>query len=227
VTIAKLELLSPYFRRWQRVLYMDCDCLVQNDLNRACDEMATRFPSILCDSSHATAGITVLANWQYFHKTYGGDVGSEQPLYQKLLARYPGISEQLILCTSAICFAPESIPDGTDDLLFSVVAEFERLNPGHIDQPVFATVLYDKMAGMGKDYCSWFAFDEPGNRVSNPAIGVRGDEFPAIIHYWGMYAPWLVKQEGAGGHFNTRLGRVCHELYAENLAAFETVFPRL
>lgn len=215
--LIKFRVFGPEFRRWKRLLYLDCDILIQNDLNRACDEMAKRFPAILCDSSHTVEGQTVLLNWQYFHKNFGGNVERDQPLFDALLAKYPWIAEKPIYCTCAICFAPATIPDGTVERLFALNDEFKSLNPGGMDQAPFVTCLYDQIAGMGKDHCSWFAFDEPGNRT---------EAFPAIIHYWSWFAPWIVKHEGAGGHFNTRLGRVAHELYAENLAAFENEFPR-
>ena len=113
-------------------------------------------------------------------------------------------------------FSPESIPDGTTDLLFAVNEEFKALNPVGNNQPVINTVLYSRLGKMGKAACSWFAFDEPQNRTA---------EFPAIIHYWSWFAPWIVKHKGAGGYFNTRLNRVAHKLYARNLAAFEQEFP--
>jgi len=39
------------------------------------------------------------------------------------------------------------------------------------------------------------------------------------------FATWLEKAQDAGAYFNQRLGRVCRELYMENLAAFEVEFP--
>jgi lipopolysaccharide biosynthesis glycosyltransferase len=225
--LIRFRVFSPYFCKWQRLLYLDCDVLIQNDLTRACDEMAKQFPAILCDSSHHTNELTVLDDWEYCHVNHGGDIERDRPLFEQLLRKYPSIATDRVFCAAAMYFSPESVPDGTTDLLFAVNEEFKALNPGGNNQPVINAVLYSRLGKMGKDHCSWFAFDEPENRVKDDNRGSRGDEFPAIIHYWGTFAPWLVKNEGAGGHFNTRLNRVAHELYAENLAAFEQEFPIL
>lgn len=223
--LGKWRIFSDYFHKWQRVLYLDCDIIVQGDLNKAVDGMSAKLPALLMDGGTPGDG-TILHNWEHFDNLNGEGVGAHPEVYERLKARFPHV-DQVVFCADVMFFAPDTIPAGTEDKLYAVYEEFREACPGGNDQPVINLVLYDRMARTTKDYCCWFAFDYPENRVPSEANGWRGDEEPAILHYWNMYAPWLVKQEGAGGHWNHRLGRVCHELYAENLAAFEETFPIL
>lgn len=217
----KFHIFSDYFKKWKRVLCLDCDVLIQGDLNDAFDGMAKKLPAILFDGPEDGS---ILHNWEHFDSLHGAGPDAHPELYKKMQARFPHIDKP-ILTAGAIFFAPETIPAGTVEALQAVAEEFKVANAGHTDQPVYNLVLYDKMAPMGKDFCTWFAFDYPENRVPCPARGWRGDEEPVILHYWDMYSPWLEKMPGAGGHFNHRLNRVCHEIYLENLNLFEDTFP--
>jgi lipopolysaccharide biosynthesis glycosyltransferase len=222
---AKFHIFSDFFRRWKRVLYLDCDVLVQGELNETVDGLVKQLPAILLDGCHGfDETYTIVHNWEHFDGSYGEGPDAHPEVYDKMRHQFPHVGE---VCLSAdiIFFAPETIEAGTVERLQFVAKEYKEANAGNADQPVLNLVLYDKMDSIGKDFCTWFAFDEPCNRVVCPARGWRGDEHPAILHYWNMYAPWLVKTPDAGAYFNYRLGRVCHEIYAENLAAFNEVFP--
>lgn len=112
------------------------------------------------------------------------------------------------------------------EAILAVQEEFKQANPGGYDQQVIGLVLNDRLVRAGKDFFIWWAFDDPGNRVPSQEKGWRGDESPVVLHYWSMYAPWLEKTPDAGAYYNHRLGRVCRELYAENLSLFDDTFPR-
>jgi len=217
----KFHIFSDYFRQWERVLCLDCDILIQGDLNDACDGMGKQLPALLFDGS---SDGSILHNWQHFDALHGPGPDAHPELYEKMRKQFPHIDER-ILTADVIFFDPTSVPAGTVEALQSTGEEFIEANVGHTDQPVYSLVLYDRMAPITKDFCTWWAFDDPGNRVPCEVRGWRGDEEPVILHYWNMYAPWLDKTPDAGAYFNHRLGRVCHEIYEENLAAFENTFP--
>lgn len=217
----KFHIFGDFFKRWDRVLCLDCDILIQGDLNDAFDGMAKQLPSILFDGS---SDGTILHNWKHFDSLHGAGPEAHPELYEKMQMRFPHINK-LILTADVIFFSPESVPEGTVQELQAVAEEFIEANKGRIDQPVYNLVMYDKMAPIGKDFCTWWAFDDPGNRVECTVRGWRGGEVPAILHYWNAFAPWLVKTPDAGAYFNHRLERVCHELWEENLAAFNEEFP--
>lgn len=217
----KFHIFGASLGGWDRVLCLDCDILIQNDLNECCDGMAKQFPFILFDGS---SDGSIVHNWRHFDALYGDGPDAHPELYEKMRAQFPHIDKR-ILTADVIFFDPASVPEGTVEALQATGEKFLEANRGRIDQPVYNLVLYNKMAPIGKDFCTWWAFDDPGSRVPNEDKGWRGDEFPAIIHYWNSFAPWLEKTPDAGAYDNERLGRVCRELWAENLGAFNETFP--
>lgn len=223
----KFWVFGPTFRRWEQALYLDCDVLVQRPLPPSCDALAARFPAILMDGTQAlpgSLGTTILQDWEHFGRLQGVGPEVKPEAYRRLQERFPHVSKPVFV-SAAILFDPQTIPDGTAERILDAAAEFLEINPRRYDQQTMCLVLYDRMASSGKDFVTWWAFDEPCNRVASETRGWRGDEFPAIAHYWGAFAPWLVKMPDAGAYFNERLGCVCRELYLENLAAFDQEFP--
>ena len=220
----KFWVFHPYFKQWDRVLCLDCDMLAQGDLNLACDKLAEKFPAICCDGCQQPEDGPVVRQWEHFDDHYGQGKGraAHPELYDKLYARFDCM-DKLSYTVDIMFFSPTAIPDGTVENLQAIQEEFKEANQFNIDQPVTVTALYDLMAPVTKEFGCWFAFDEPSHRVASR--GWTGNEEPVLLHYFGWFAPWIVKEEGAGGHYNHRLGRVCHEIYAENLAAFEEEFP--
>ncbi len=221
--LVRFHIFSPYFKRWKRVLSLDCDILIQGDLNDCCDRMAEQFPAILLDGS---SDGSIEHNWRHFDDLYGDGPEAHPELYEQMRAEFPHIDSQILTADVAF-FDPATVPDGTVELLQATADKYSEANKGQADQTVINLVIYNKMAPITKDFCTWWAFDDPGNRVPNEEKDWRGDEAPAILHYWNMYAPWLDKTPDAGAYYNTRLGRVCREVYLENLAAFDEVFPRI
>lgn len=216
----KWRLFDPYFKRWNRLLFLDCDSLVQDDLAK-CEKLAEQFPSIFCDGSQLT---TILEDWAHFGRVEGAAPEDLMELYERLQARFPHVHDRLY-GSSAFYFSPADVASGTLGDILAVQEEFKELNPGGYDQQVTGLVLHKQLVRASKDYFIWWAFDDPGNRVASEVRGWTGKEEPVALHYWHTFAPWLEKKEDDASRINHRLGRVCLELYRENLAAFETVFP--
>ncbi len=221
----KWRLFDPRFRKWQRLMFFDTDSLIQRPLAQACDELSKRFPKILCDGTQDT---TVWDDWVHFCRLGGaGEVADHQESFDRLKAKWPCVMGRL-WGSSSFCFDPSSIPDGTVEAILAVQEEFKDINPGGFDQQVTGMVLNDQLERVTKDYFVWFAFDHITNRVASETRGWRGDEFPYVVHYWTCYAPWNeAKSPDCASSTNSRIGRNTLELYRENLAAFETEFPKL
>jgi len=225
----KFHVFSDYFKKWDKVLCLDCDVLAQGDLNLACDKLADKLPSICCDGGTQPEDGPVVRQWEHFDDHYGQGKGraAHPELYEKLYERFDCM-DKLAYAVDIMFFDPATIHEGTVERLQSIQQEFEDANQFRTDQPITVSALYDQMAPITKEFGCWFAFDEPSHRVA--ARGWTGKEEPAILHYFGWFAPWIVKQNldpPMGGYYNHRLGRVCHEIYAENLAAFDEEFPLL
>ncbi len=148
-------------------------------------------------------------------------------MYADLPRRFPHVTKRMFNA-AFIFYAPASLPLDIREQLLALNEEFKAINPTNADQMLLNLLLYDRMEEAGKDCITFFGNDDPGGRVASEYRGWRGDEIPAVLHYTRWHAPWVEKRllnPETGGYRNHRLGRICHELYAENLAAFEEVFP--
>ena len=219
--MTKLWVFTDYFRKWDHVFCTDLDVMVQGPLRKVFDGLSPKCPSIMAHMED----LTTMHGLRYWTEQSGG-VPNEAML-ATLEQRYPHINERMYNM-AFLFFAPESIPLDTRDKLLAIHEEFQELNPTAADQMIVNLLLFDQLEEAGKDYFEFFGNDDPGSRVFSEFRKWRGDEYPSVLHYTRWHAPWIVKQDLAppmGGYSNERLNRICHELYAENLAAFEAEFP--
>ena len=223
----KHEIFWTEFQNWKRLLYLDLDVLIQRDLNKSVAE--TFQPGkILMEGSQALEGglgTTILQDWEHFATISGVDEQTRAAGLARLRARHLHVDRPLF-ASSVMLFNPADVPDDTVESLLEADAEFADLNPRGYDQQVMNLVLYDRMAALPKAFATWAPFDTISHRVTSEARGWRGDEFPAIVHFWGQFAPWIEKAPDTWSYFNNRLGKPCLDVYRENLAAFDETFPR-
>lgn len=217
----KFHIFADYFSQWDHVLYLDCDCLIQGDLNQLVKELSTKPPALYFDGTH---DVPIIKDWEHFDDLHGLGAKTHPQRYEDLRHKFPHI-DSITLSSDVVFFSPETVPPNTVEQLQAVGEEFLDINPARMDQQVMNLLLYGIMEPLTKDYCTWWAFDDPGNRVQSDTRGWQGNETPTVIHYWGMYAPWLSKTHDAGAYYNHRLDRPCKEVYDENLSLFNTTFP--
>lgn len=223
--MAKFWIFTPFFHRWDRALCIDLDIMVQGPLKKIFDGLGPRLPLILCGKEDGPT----LQSLKHWDKAKGEGPDAHPEVYERLQARYPHVTERTFNM-GIIFYEPRSMPPQTKDELLAVHEEFKQANPSEADQMIVNLHLYPRLAEAGKDYWCFMGHDYPGNRIPSEFRGWRGDEEPVILHYTRWHAPWIVKQKlnpEMGGYRNHRLGRICHELYAENLAAFNEVFPHV
>ncbi len=221
--LAKFHLFTPFFQQWQQVLCTDLDIVVQGGLHNVFDALSSRETKIYSTMEDSDI-LSGLKRW---------DTESEEPdhaaMYSALLERYPHVTKRMYNA-SFIFYTPSAIPSGMKEKLQSTHEEFALINPTNADQMIFNVAAYDLFGEASKNCACFFGCDYPENRVPSETRGWKGDEVPAILHYTRWHAPWIEKcicddGQEMGGYRCHRLGRICHELYAENLAAFEEEFP--
>jgi hypothetical protein len=226
--MVKFHAFTEYFHQWDQALCIDLDIIVQRNLHDAFDELAPRLPAILCAQEDGP----ILGGLKHWDATVGEGPDAHPEVYEEIERRFPHVTQRMFNM-GFIFYQPSSMPPETMSKLRELHAEFSKANPTNADQMLVNLLLYDKMEEAGKDACTFFGNDYPGNRVASEFRGWTGDEHPAILHYTRWYAPWIVKHicntpepnTEPGGYRNHRLGRLCHELYADNLAAFNEEFP--
>ena len=232
--LVKFWAFSPFFRRWKRALAIDLDVMIQGQLEPLFQTLGARLPKIQADLEDGTI-IAGLRHWDPQREQH-------EAIFQEIERRFPWAKERMFNA-AFLFYEPAAMEDNMIEQLQWLAEEFAVINPAAADQMVLNLLLWPRMELAGKDWICFFGQDWPGNRVASEFRKWRGDEEPKILHYTGSMAPWIVKYpptgaalQGlidlglpleAGGYQCHRLGRVCHELYAENLAAFEKEFPIL
>ncbi len=219
--LIKFHIFSPYFHQWEQALCTDLDIMVQAPLQNVFDELTSRGQGIYCTMEDGNT-LDALKRWDD-HADEHADT------YERVQKQFPHVVNRMYNA-SFIFYTPKGVPPETESKLYAIHEEFKEINPTNADQMIFNLGIYWKIREASKNCACFFGSDYPENRVPSQFRNWIGDEVPAILHYTRWHAPWIVKcicNDGneMGGYRNHRLGRLCHELYAENLAAFETEFP--
>lgn len=224
--LMKFWLFSERLRYWRQVFYLDCDCLVQDDLHRVFSQLDEAEPlsdgtkPIIADREDVTA----LQTWQRTADKAGGQAA----LMEELVREYPHVCDRF-WNTAFLLFEPASIPFGTVASLVAFQVRFQATNDrqhGGTDQEIIHAVLYDRFRMVRDKMFCYYGIDTPRHRGPSESRGFKGGEFPVAVHYCRWAAPWLNLSPGAYAYKNQRLSVVCREFYQRNLDDFEKVFPR-
>lgn len=234
--LMKFNLFHPYLKQWKQALFLDADCMVQRPLSFVWEQLDAAQPyadgckPILTDREE----VPVYMGWQVWDK----DWRDHEAIYEAMSARFPHVfTEQKMYNTSMVAWEPASVPDDTVDQLRALQTEFDICNRpenGGTDEPIIDLLLHQRIRLMPrKNFCFWGLDCKPDerqdSRVPSESRGWDGTETPTVVHYGRWHAPWIKKPHDADGYFNDRIGDgvVTYNFYHENLAAFETVFPKV
>ena len=223
--MVKFNIFTPYFHQWDQAFCIDLDIMVQGPLQKIFDGLTPRLPKILCTLEDGP----ILGGLKHWDKAAGEGPDTHPEVYEEIERRFPHVTQRMFNM-AFIFYSPASMPSETIADLRALHEEFQKANPSNADQMLVNLLLYDRLEEAGKDYFCFFGCDEPSNRVRSDYRGWRGDEFPALVHFTRWHSQWIEKpllDPPMGGYYNERLSRISHELYLENLAAFNAEFPIL
>lgn len=212
----KFAIFDPFFNeqipnergnpdyRWQVVLYLDADVLVQRPLEPLLHEV--NWGGILADREMFTLehAFTHWAKEEVKDPAYRRDM-------QWLRSNYD--LSQFQYNTGIMVFNPRTIPPDTPQKLLSLQQRLAPVNT-HVktgtDQPILNLFFSNRFQPVRSDlFCYWqSAWDKT-----------------IVIHYCSGYAGWIKKGPTQNAYWNTRLSKVAHDMYLENLNDFEQVFP--
>ena len=190
--------------KWDRVLYLDADVLVQNPLASLMHEVG--WGTILADRELWTLH-HAFTHWA----TTSQNTPEATKAFDWLWENYS--SEWRQYNTGVMLYHPRTLPT---DARKQLTAMHERIAPinTHVgkgtDQPVINLMFYKLFERVRSDLFCYYR---------------SAWEKTIVIHYCSGLAPWIDKRPGMAAHFNHTLGRPCHDVYLENLAAFEETFP--
>lgn len=245
--LQKFNLFSPDLKTWRQALFLDADCMVQRPLSLVFEQLDAAGPladgtkPILADKEEMPAFLS-WRTWDPDHVAHGlkviqnpdtslSPMLTEGSIYHRIAQRFPHVVSERMWNTSMVAWEPGSIPDDTVERLRALQAEFGECNQpekGGTDQQIIDLLLHQRIRLMPRKNFVYWGLDEFASRVPSVGRGWDGTEIPAVVHYARWYAPWIRKTPDADAYDNNRIGSgvVCFDFYHQNLADFETVFPK-
>jgi len=233
--LAKFRIFDEQLNRWEQAFYLDADVLVQQPFQPLFDQL-TAWPREKLSARFgckirkrilsSREEVPVFMGWQIWDEEWK----EHTAIYERMAEQFPHVlSADKMWSTALLLWEPQSIPATTVQRLNELQQEYHVCNnpeKGGTDEQIIDLLMHEDMAQVGeKAWCFW-GLDEENARVPSIARGWRGGEIPVALHYGRWYAPWIEKTPDMDAYSLPRLDKVCHEFYAENLAAFGTVFPK-
>ncbi len=228
--LAKFDGLDPFLGKWDHAMYLDGDVSIQLPLHPLFYQL-TNWPMESPNRRRILAmreDVPVFMGWQLWDK----DWQSHTEIYEKMSERFPFVNADLnsdkMWNTAIMLYEPASIPVDTVEQLRALQDEFFVCNDpakGGTDEPIIDLLLHHHFAQIAEKGWTHWGLDNENARVPSISRGWRGGEVPVILHFTRWYAQWIKKEPEMDAYASDRLGRVYHELYAENLKAFDKAFP--
>jgi len=201
----KFSLFDPFFTKWDLVLYLDCDVLVQAPLEPLVHEL--EWGTILADREP----FDLMHAFTFFAKPEELKTEAVLNTFRYLWKQYdPGRRQ---FNTGVLLFHPSTmIPNALQELR-SMRDRLQSANSHCFrgsDQPIMNMVFAEQFRTIRSDMvCYWkSAWDKT-----------------VVVHTCSDYAPWINKTSDMEAYANEKLGRSYHDVYQENLGLFDKEFP--
>jgi len=214
----KFAIVDDFFKKWDIVLYTDCDVLIQKPLEPLLHEVG--WGEILADREMFTLehAFTFWATEEDLKKP------ERVQVFDWLWKQYDRNRQQFN--TGVLLYHPRTLIPNARQMLVEMKGKIAPINCHVVngtDQPIFNLVFYDRFTRIKNDaVCYW-------NSTWKETI---------ITHTCSGYAPWIAKEHKDGSVFNAtsepiypdaywceHIGLSMHDIYKANLEAFETEFP--
>lgn len=194
--------------RWDTVLYLDADVLVQAPLGPLFHEVG--WGMIIAELEMFTIRHSFYY-WINSGKVERPDTPEAKDLYSWIEENYDLDRQQYN--AGVMLYRPRSLPPDAHEQLLKLKETLAPINT-HVrmgtDQPIINLYFYDRF-----------------ERIRSSLFGYWREAWDGaiLVHYNSGYAPWINKTPGMAAWWNHKLERPCHDIYLENLAAFEKTFP--
>jgi len=210
----KFFVFDEYFKRWDSACYMDCDIIIQDDMQRLFDLLNNDGKYIYMDTED---GSTMLSFWRDTKANEHKDV------YDWMRTNYPHVDSQTFN-SSVIVFKPESIPANAPQTLIWIQNQIEKVNSaveGGTDQQTINLLLAPQCKRIPSKLSTFWGLAEPQNDVVSETRGWVGGEVPVAIHYTRWYAMWNKKTPDADAYLIRKFNMPTFEFYHQNLEKFK------
>lgn len=191
--------------KWDRVLYLDADVLIQNPLEPLLHEVG--WGTILADRELWTLH-HAFNNWATSESRESAEA---MQVLDWLWVNYGPEWGQYN--TGVMLYHPRTMPADARQQLVAMQERIALINTHVVngtDQPIINLAFYKMFERVRSNLFCYYR---------------SAWKKTIVVHYCSGYAPWIAKTSNMAAYFNHTLGRPCHDIYLENLAAFETTFP--
>ena len=160
----KLNVFRPFFKRWKRVIYLDCDILLLRDMTPL--RCIPTHNSLLVDGEDWPTGLASQFS-----------AAADPKLYQSLLTKFPHLS-QPNFNTSSMVYETTLLEDTTFDTLASLLKEYLPILKNG-DQPVLNLHFHQRWRQLPPGTIGFF---QAADSVD-----------PIGLHFCNWNAPWTLR----------------------------------
>ena len=202
----KFAIMDPFFLKWEIMVYLDCDVLVQAPLAPLLHEV--EWGTILADRepfdlNHA---------FTYFAKPEDLKNPETQERLQWLWDKYDREWNQFN--AGIMLWHPRCMPEDGQEQLNAMRDKLQPINThcgGGSDQTILDLVYYKRFRQVRSNlFCYWR----------------QAWEQTIIVHTCAGYAPWIENPSDQESRVNEKLNRPYYDIYTEHLAAFDKEVPK-
>lgn len=225
--LQKFYVFDEFFTQWSKCLYLDCDVIVQDNLQRLFELTSTvNTWEVLCDTEDGKI-------IEMFHNDTNKEAHAET--YREMERLFTHVNTHQTFNTAFILFNPLGVNTYHHNLVESTIPELlfrtqeiiheinDPENGGSDQQPINLFMWYN-IKKIPQKLVTFWGCDEPQNRIYSEWRNWVGDEVPVALHYSRWYGQWIEKTPNMDAYMNHRLGKPCNDIYKENLALFDTIF---
>lgn len=212
----KFEIFNRFFKQWKTALYLDCDIIIQDKIERL-TALLGKGDMWMDTEDGAILGMF----WRDEQKEANRDIYEYMETFSHL--------NNQAFNSGCILFKPEILQPTWVSELTQIQDRIHRANdPAKLgtDQQPINLLLWPYIKKIPNKLVCFWGLAEPVNDVASDWRGWVGGEVPVVVHYTRWYAPWLVKTPNADAYLSRKLNVPCRELYDINLSKFTSIFPK-
>jgi len=202
----KFAIMDKFFSKWELMLYLDCDTMVQAPLAPLLYEL--EWGTLLADREPF--------NIRHAFTHWASEEQLKRPESIALLDELWDQSdpEAHQFNTGILLWHPGCMPERGQERLLALRDKLAPVNTHCIsgtDQPIFNLVYQGRFRQVRSTLFGYW------RNVWDQSI---------VVHTVSFYAPWIKPPTNHQAYMNEKLGRPYHEVYQENLRLFDETFPR-
>ncbi len=217
--LQKFYVFHRMFKEWEQALYLDCDILIQDDLQRLFSLLDVE-DKIWMDTEDGKI-------IEMFFRDE--DRKNHEHVYQYMTDNFPHVNTHQTFNSAFILFRPSSIEKNVPDKLIEIQDKIHLANDpakGGTDQQTMNLLLWHQTKKIPNKLVCFWGLAEPQNDVDSEWRQYKKGDVPVAIHYCRWYAPWIKKTPDMDAYKVHKLDIPCNELYLTNLSNFDSIFKK-